>query len=104
MTDKPRIAIFKNKLVGQPIKRKDGTLVEYNGKQLTHCDLNGKITLPEGLEAGEYEVNIYQNTSKNGLVYYSGSIKPAYKKEIDQHSVDKSNGFQPQEEEEEVPF
>lgn len=100
---KPKLRIFKNKLAGQPVKRKDGSVVEYNGEDMLHCQLNGTIELPEGLAAGEYEVAIYQNTAKSGLVYYAGNIKPAFKKE-NKHSVDKGNAYQPQDMGSEVPF
>ena len=80
MTNKPKLTIFKNDKVGQPIKKKDGSIVEYNGEPMLHCDLNGKINLPEGLPAGDYEVSIYKNTAKSGLSYYSGTIKVAWKK------------------------
>lgn len=79
MEQKPRIAIFKNDKVGQPIKRKDGSDVEYKGEPMLHCDLNGKITLPEGLAAGEYDVSIYKRQSKAGLTFYAGTIKAAFK-------------------------
>lgn len=79
MEQKPRIAIFKNDKVGQPIKKKDGSDVEYNGRVMLQCDLNGKITLPESLPAGEYEVSIYKQQSKTGLTFYSGTIKAAFK-------------------------
>jgi hypothetical protein len=76
---KSKLRIFKNEKVGQPIKKKDGTIVEYNGEPMLHCALDGKINLPEGLPAGDYAVAIYQCTSKAGLKYYSGTIKPDFK-------------------------
>lgn len=100
---KPKLTIFENKLAGQPIKRKDGSVVEYNGEAMLHCQLNGKIELPEGLSKGEYEIAIYQNTSRSGLVYYSGNIKPAFKKD-NKHSVDKGNAYQPQDEGSDILF
>ena len=102
---KPRIAIFTNNNAGDPIKRKDGSLVtKTNGENLLQCDFNGKINLPEGLAAGDYEVNIYKATAKSGLEYMSGTIKPAFKK-IEKHSEEKGNAYQPQEETEDaVPF
>ena len=81
MEQKPRIAIFKNDKAGQSIKKKDGSDVEYNGRVMLQCDLNGKITLPEALPAGEYEVSIYKQQSKTGLTFYSGTIKAAFKSE-----------------------
>lgn len=79
MEQKPRIAIFKNDKAGQPIKKKDGSNVEYNGRIMLQCDLNGKITLPEALPAGEYEVSIYKQKSKADLTFYAGTIKAAFK-------------------------
>ncbi len=99
MSTKPKLTIFKNKKAGQQITKKDGSAVEYNGNPVLYCDLNGKIELPEGLPAGKYEVAIYKNTAKSGLVYYSGNIKPEYVSEEKQE--------QPQKEEElgeDLPF
>ena len=96
---KSKLAIFKNDKVGQPVIRNDGSIVEFNGEPMIHCDLNGKINLPEGLPAGDYTISIYKQKAKTGLNYYAGTIKPAWKKkeEIDQHSVDKGNGYAPKE-------
>lgn len=94
----PNLTIFKNDKAGQPVVR-NGQPVEYNGKPIIESDLNGKITLPEGLNAGEYEVKIYKKISKAGKSYYSGTIKPAFVKRdktISQHSVDKGNAYQNQ--------
>lgn len=78
---KPRLSLFVNKMAGQPIKRKDGTLVtNANGDSITHGSFNGKINLPEGLPAGEYEVSVYNTTAKSGLEYLSGPIKKAWVK------------------------
>ena len=78
---KSKLTLFKNKKSGQQIMKKDGSLVEFDGKPVLHCILNGKINLPEGLPAGEYEVSVYENTGKeSGLKYYAGNIKPAWKK------------------------
>lgn len=98
---KSKLTIFKNNNAGQPIKKKDGSIVEYDGKPMLQPSLNGKINLPEGLPAGDYEVAIYQyiadkNPDKPPLKYYSGTIKPAFKK-TNQHSVDKGNGYAPKE-------
>jgi hypothetical protein len=99
---KSKLTIFKNEKVGQPIKKKDGSVLEYNGEPMLHCALNGKINLPEGLPAGDYEVAIYQYTSdknpdKPPLKYYSGTIKPAWKKDeakpVNAHNKAKGNGY-----------
>lgn len=101
----PNLTIFKNDRAGQQVIR-NGNPVEYNGKPIIECDLNGKIALPEGLEAGDYEVKIYKKVSKAGKSYYSGTIKPAYKKDktIDSHNQAKGNAYQPEQEDDEIPF
>ena len=101
---KPRIAIFTNKNAGNPIKKKDGSFVtNSSGENILQSDYNAKITLPEGLAAGEYEINIYKNTAKSGLEYLSGNIKPAFKK-IDKHNQDKANAYVEEENLDEIPF
>lgn len=104
---KPRLTIFKNKKAGQPIL-KNGEPLEYNGKPMLECDLSGKINLPEGLEAGDYEVAIYKQVSQKGLSYYGGTIKPAFKKKSEageKHYAAKSNGYQPQEDiDDSIPY
>ena len=103
---KSKLTIFKNEKVGQPVKRNDGTVVEYNGEPMIHCDLNGKINLPEGLSAGDYTVSIYKQKTKAGLNYYTGTIKPAWKKkeEIDKHSTSKANGYVDELEDDVLPY
>jgi hypothetical protein len=105
---KSKLTIFKNEKVGQPIKRNDGSVVEYNGEPMLHCDLNGKINLPEGLPAGDYEVAIYKKKSKSGLSYYAGTIKEAWKKAkpVDAHNTTKANGYVAEEEDldDSLPF
>lgn len=91
----PNLAIFKNDNAGKPAMR-DGKPVVYNGNPIIECDLNGKITLPEGLPAGKYDVKIYKKLSKAGKSFYSGTIKPAYEKKIDAHSKAKADGYQPE--------
>ena len=102
----PTLTIFKNDKAGKQVMRQ-GQPVEYNGKPIVESDLNGKISLPEGLAAGEYEIKIYKKTAKTGLAYYSGTIKPAYVKPS-KHDQDKANGYQNQGQEEEnfdsIPF
>jgi len=88
---KPSIAIFKNDKAGEPVKKRDGSVVEYNGNVMLQPFMNGKITLPEELPAGDYEVGIYQKESKAGLKYYQGTIKEAFKK-VDKHNESKANG------------
>ena len=74
--------MFPNKTAGKPMVRKDGSEVinPNSGEVINQCDFNGKITLPEGLPAGEYEVNVYRNISKAGNEYMSGKIKKAWVK------------------------
>lgn len=99
---KPRLSLFVNKMAGQPIKRKDGTLVtNAKGDSITHGSFNGKINLPEGLPAGEYDVSVYNTTAKSGLEYLSGPIKKAWvkpeenKQEVTQPTVESDD---------EIPF
>ena len=109
---KPRLTLFINKYENQPIKKKDGSFVtKANGDQILQGAFSGKINLPEGLSAGDYEVSIYRSISKAGSEYFAGNIKPAFvKKEVNKHSVDKGNGYAPQsnyaeeENDQEVPF
>ncbi len=110
---KPRLTLFVNQHEGKPIKKKDGSFVtKANGENILQGAFNGKINLPEGLPAGDYEVSVYGSTSKAGLQYFAGNIKAAYvKKEgISKHSQDKANGYAPEsnhaEEEidQEIPF
>lgn len=112
----PRIVLFPNTDAGQPIKKKDGSYVEdSNGNPIKHGEYSGKINLPEGLPAGDYEVSIYSkeySDKKTGelKVMLSGRIKKAWVKPLDQHSIDKGNGYAPKsnhvEEEisDEIPF
>lgn len=102
-----KITIFKNDRAGQPIKKKDGSIIEFNGKALQEPDLKGIISIAaENLPVGEYEVGIYKNVSKKGNTYYSGKIKPAFKpNNIDEHNQAKGNGYQPDNiVDDEVPF
>lgn len=107
-----KLTLFKNKKAGQPIKKKDGSVLEFNGKVINEPELRGYINITaDNLEKGEYEVGVYKTTSKNGVVYYSGKIKPAYKqkqesvKPIDNHNITKGNGYQPDNIiDDEVPF
>lgn len=106
---KPRLTLFINQHEGKPIKKPDGTFVtKANGEKILQGAFNGKINLPAGLPAGDYEVSVYRSVSKAGLEYLAGNIKAAYVKrdKVDQHAQAKGNGFEPQVEEEsdEIPF
>jgi hypothetical protein len=106
---KPRLTLFINQNEGKPIKKKDGSFVtKANGDNILQGAFNGKINLPEGLPAGDYEVSVYHSLSKAGLGYFAGNIKPAFvKKEgISQHAVDKGNGFVSESDDstDEIPF
>jgi hypothetical protein len=63
-----KIAIFKNtkKIISDPKCEK-------------WPDFNGKITIEETIQPGEYEVSIYNNEAKSGLKYQSGNIQDAWK-------------------------
>ena len=97
---KPRLTIFTNKYAGSPIKRKDGIFVtDSKGDPIKQGSFNGKINLPEGLPAGDYEVSIYKAISKTGDEYMSGTIKKAFvrqDKPIDSHSEAKGNAYAPE--------
>jgi len=98
---KPRLTLFINQNEGKPIKKNDGSFVtNAKGEQILQGAFNGKINLPEGLPAGDYEVSIYRATSKAGLDYFAGNIKPAFvkKDKVSKHSQDKGNGYQSQDE------
>lgn len=107
---KPSLTIFKNDNAGKPVLRQGKPIYLDNGNQLIQCDLNGKIRLPEDLPAGEYEVNIYKKVKEKpegNLIYYSGTIKPAFKKDKpNAHTQAKQNGYVPSDEpiEDEIPF
>jgi hypothetical protein len=48
-----------------------------------HPDYNGKITVTEIMEPGQYEVGIYITEPKaGGSKYQSGRIREAYKKPV----------------------
>ncbi len=98
--EQPRLVIFKNSNAGNSIKKSDGSFVtDSNGDPIKQSELNGKINLPESLEAGDYEVSIYKKEyadKKTGELktMYSGRIKKAYvKKAVDEHSQAKANGY-----------
>ena len=102
--EQPRLTIFKNDNAGKPIKKQDNTFVsDSNGNPIKQSELNGKINLPEGLAAGDYEVAIYKKEytdKKTGELktMYSGRIKKAFVKQdrpIDAHSQSKGNGYAP---------
>ncbi len=114
---KNRLSLFKNKKAGQPIKRKDGSIVEHNGKVISEPEYRGVINMniknpaTGEYEAMDYEVGVYKATAKSGLVYYTGTIKPSFKgdkqqiKPVDNHNVAKGNGYQPDSIiDDEVPF
>jgi len=107
---KPRLTLFINQNEGKPIKKKDGSFVtKSNGENILQGSFNGKINLPEGLPAGDYEVSVYRATSKAGLEYFAGNIKPAFVKRegVSKHSEDKANGYAPQSnhaEDDSVPY
>ena len=108
--NEPRLTIFPNGYAGNPIKKNDGTFVTNSkGEPVKHGELNGKINLPEGLPAGDYEVSIYKKEytdKKTGesKTMYSGRIKKAYvKKVVDEHSRAKADAYV-REDNSEIPF
>jgi uncharacterized protein (DUF736 family) len=60
---------------------------------------SGTITL----DGKEWEMSAWNKTDRNGNNFISGSIKEPYKKNINNHNKAKSNGFQPQGDED-IPF
>ena len=90
---KPNIVIFTNKEAGQPVKKQDGSfVVNAQGDSFNQSDFTGKIELPEGLPAGNYEVAIYKSTAKSGLEYLRGNIRPAWVKKEGEQDEKKFNG------------
>lgn len=111
--EQPRLTIFKNENAGKPITKNDGSFVtDSNGNPIKQSELNGKINLPEALEAGDYEVSIYKKEytdKKTGQVktMYSGRIKKAYVKKdkaVDSHNRAKANAYVQEESPEDFPF
>lgn len=94
MSEKPKLVIFKNKRQPKPEDK------------FKPSDYNGKITLPEWLAAGEYEVGIFLNefqNKKTGEIekYMSGNIRPAYKKDEQSQPKQSVNSVN---EDGEIPF
>ena len=62
------------------------------------------ITLPDGLPAGEYEVNVYRNISKAGKEYMSGKIKKAWVKPEEGEKKAYNSEAAPEEDSDSIPF
>lgn len=77
------------------MEKQNRLLIFKNKKKITenHPDLNGKIYLIEPLPAGEYSVGLYTKESKGRDRYYSGIIRPAFKKEAKPFHEPKENNF-----------
>jgi hypothetical protein len=59
---------------------------------------------PLNVEGKDYEISIWERTSKAGKAFLSIKIgKPYAKKNVDGHNKSKSNGYQPQGDED-IPF
>jgi hypothetical protein len=101
---KQGLLMFPNKGAGKPMVKSDGSMVvnSNTGEVVNQCDYNGKITLLEGLPAGDYEVNVYRNISKNGNEYMSGKIKKAWVKPED--SKQAANQPDSEENDQDIPF
>lgn len=71
-----------------------------------HPVQSGVITINEPLPAGDYEFGLYDEISKKGNPYRGGTIRPAFKKEAKSFSEPKEpeNNFNPNIEDEEIPF
>jgi len=51
---------------------------------------------PLNVEGKDFEVNVWEKTSKNGDVFLSLTVKEPWKKGVDSHNKAKGNGYQPQ--------
>ena len=63
-------------------------------------NFTGTITI----DGKEYEMSAWNKQGKNGGSFLSGSIKEPYKKNVDSHNKAKSNGYAPQQSDEDRPF
>jgi uncharacterized protein (DUF736 family) len=61
-----------------------------------------KFAGPLNVDGKDYEVSIWEKTSKNGDYFLSLSVKEPFKK--DSHNKSKSNGYAPKDRDEEIPF
>jgi len=61
---------------------------------------------PLNVEGKDFEISVWEKTSKNGDVFLSFGVKPPYKKGVDSHNKAKGNGYQPQrtDSDEDIPF
>jgi hypothetical protein len=59
---------------------------------------------PLNVDGKDYEVSIWEKTSKNGDSFLSLSVKEPFKKGVDSHNKSKSNGYAPKDRDEEIPF
>ena len=59
---------------------------------------------PLNVDGKDYEVSIWEKTSKNGDYFLSLSVKEPFKKGVDSHNKSKSNGYAPKDRDEEIPF
>jgi hypothetical protein len=51
---------------------------------------------PINVEGKDFEISVWEKTSKNGDVFLSLVVKEPWKKGVDSHNKAKGNGFQPQ--------
>jgi len=63
-----------------------------------------KFAGPLNVDGKDYEVSIWEKTSKNGDAFLSLSVKEPFKKGVDSHNKSKSNGYAPKDRDEEIPF
>ena len=61
---------------------------------------------PINVEGKDFEISIWEKTSKNGDVFLSLVVKEPFKKGLDSHNQSKSNGYQPKarQNDEDIPF
>jgi hypothetical protein len=60
----------------------------------------GSITI----DGKEWEMSAWNKMDKRGGSFISGSIKEPFKKNLDSHNKDKSNGYAPKDRDEDIPF
>lgn len=51
---------------------------------------------PLNVEGKNYEISVWEKTSKAGDAFLSFEVKPPFKKGVDSHNKAKGNGCQPQ--------
>jgi hypothetical protein len=55
-----------------------------------------QLSGPLNVEGKNYEISVWEKTSKAGDAFLSFEVKPPFKKGVDSHNKSKGNGYQPQ--------